>query len=138
MTIERALYSYLTSDAEVAALIATRLYPETAPTERLYAFPYITYTQPARQNVYAMNGFTGLSRASFTLDVWTDSQPSREAVARVVEAAVHAWAPDAREGVAIRRATVEQQADDYVPPTDGSERGTYQRAMDVDVWFKEL
>ena len=138
MTIERALYSYLTGHATVGALLSTRVYPESAPTERSREFPYATYTQSSELPVHHMRGFSGLTNVQLLLDLWAETQPQREALAGAVQVAVNAWAPESRESVDIRRAIVSDQADDYVPPTDGSERGVYQRSMSVDIWYRDL
>lgn len=138
MTIERALYSYLTTHETVSPLLSTRMYPEMAPTERSREFPYATYSQNNELPVHHMRGFGGLTNAHLTLDVWSETQPQREALAKVIQSAIDTWAPEARENVDVRRAIVSDQSDDYVPPTDGSERGVYQRSMNLDIWYRDL
>lgn len=138
MSLERGLYQYLLNTPAVVTLLGNRIYPEAAPTERAQDYPYITYSQSGESPVHSMQGFSALTHARLALDIWTYTQPDREAVSRAIQSAINAWAKARADDCDIRRSTIEDQVDAYIPPTDGSERGVYQRTLDVDIWYRDI
>ena len=137
MTLEEALHAYLMTQAPVVSLIGSRLYPEVAPTEA--EMPYCTYTVASDIPVYHMQGPAGLTNAHAQLDVFAANAPTRTRIAKAVQAAIERWTQTqvaTGSGFSMRFAGLDTQEDSYIEPTDGSERGVYQRSLDINVWYK--
>lgn len=138
MSLEAALYRYLTEHASVGPLLRAQLYPEAARTAKDPSFPYATYSQSGEQPLWHLAGFAGLTNARVVLDLWCDSMLQRATVAAAVQQALDTWGGIQRESVAIRLCQVTDQIDAYIPLEDGSENGVYQRTLDLNIWYKDL
>ena len=75
MTIESALYSYLSNKASITALVSTRIYPQVGPDSADY--PFITYNVISESHDHAMQGATGLANPSMQVDVWAETIADR-------------------------------------------------------------
>jgi hypothetical protein len=135
-TLKEALYTYLTGRSAVVAALGTRIYPEIAPTEAL--MPYCVYTQSGEAPVYHMGGAAGIAQASMRLDVFAETEPTRTQVAETVQGALEVWVQGRPliGSVSVRFVGIETMEDAFVPPSDGSERGVYQRGLDCTIWYK--
>ena len=67
MNIEEALYSKLTGDAGVAALVSTRIYPNVVPQD--IALPAVAYQRISTVRDMAHDGPTGVAHARFQFTV---------------------------------------------------------------------
>ena len=138
MSLEAALYRYLTEHASVGPLLRAQLYPEAARTAQDAALPYATYSQSGEQPLWHITGFAGLTNARIILDLWCDSMLQRATLAAAIQQALDAWGGTVREAVGIRLCQVLDQIDAYVPLEDGSENGIYQRTLDLMIWYRDL
>jgi hypothetical protein len=143
MTLKEALYTYLVSQSSVVALVATRIYPEVAPTpgptEPKHRYmPYVTYTGLSDVPVYHFTGPAGIANAHVQLDVFAETEPARTRVATALQTALERWVQTRplMEDLSVRFVGIDTTEDAYVPPSDGSERGDYQRSLDVNIWYK--
>jgi len=138
MSVESALWRYLLEQVSLMPLLGSRIYREAAPTDRVPSFPYLTFGQTGENPVHYLAGFAGFTNARLALDVWCETTQQRDAVAATLQSTLPAWAQTLREGVMIRSAFIVEQVDSYVPPTDSSERGIYQRSLDLDIWYRDI
>ena len=136
MTLQEAFHAYMIAQAAVSGLLGTRLYPEIAPTDT--PLPYCTYKVPSDVPIYHMTGAAGIANAHIAVDVWAENEPSRTRVAKTLQAALEQWvlSGSISPGIAVRFAGLETQEDSFVAPSDGSERGVYQRTLDLNIWYK--
>lgn len=137
MSLEQALFRYVTEHASVGPLLRAQFYPEVARTAKDPSYPYATYSQSGEQPVWHLTAMAGLTNARVLIDLWCESMPQRATLAGAMQQALDTWAGTQREGVAIRLAQVVDQIDAYVPFEDGSEGGVYQRSLDVNIWYRD-
>jgi hypothetical protein len=68
MLVEEALYSLLTADAEVSAIVGTRVFPGVAPQD--VAAPYVLYRKTGRDRRFLPCGTDGTMVTSFQIDCY--------------------------------------------------------------------
>ena len=68
MTLETAIYSELSTTAEVIAVVGTRIYPQVAPLT--VSYPFIVYSVINSIPEHHMGGASALTNVSMQLDVW--------------------------------------------------------------------
>lgn len=67
-TIEQAIYTLLSGDAALTAIVGTRIYPLRAPQSGTY--PLLVYQQIASQKVDSMQGGSGLDLSLWQFTCW--------------------------------------------------------------------
>lgn len=85
MTIEEALFGFLSGRPEITAVIGsspTRFYPVAAPQNPLA--PFAVYQQINEDRERAGSGPTRAVEATFNLTCWHESYPGAKALARVL------------------------------------------------------
>jgi hypothetical protein len=70
MTVEADIYSLITGDATLTALIGTRVYPNTI--EQNATLPVMVYRRISAERITAMHQNTGTVRARYQFDVYDD------------------------------------------------------------------
>jgi hypothetical protein len=86
MSIETGLYSELTGDAGVSALVSTRIYPLQVPQD--VAMPAVAYQQISGSPEYAHDGDSGLNWARFQFTCQAETYAGAKALAVAVKAAL--------------------------------------------------
>lgn len=132
MTLEQALYSYLSTYAGLTALVSTRIYPVTMPQGVTY--PAVTYTRISAPRIHAMGRDTGLASPRVQVDCWGSSYSSVKGVAAQVRAALQDFSGlmGGAGGVTVQRAFIEGDRDLYESDTQ-----THRTSMDFIIWCLE-
>jgi hypothetical protein len=133
---EKALYSVVTGDAGVSAIIGTRMYPNIAPQGA--TMPYVVYrmiTEFDRSRGISLDR-GGLVARLFQFDLFGATYGAVKALADAIRLAIDTTAQTAA-GQTWQLATVESQLDDWEFNLPGRETGVHRTTMDVQVWFEE-
>jgi len=119
--LEPNIFSVLTGDAAVSALVGTRVYPIKLPHEPTY--PAITYSRVASEKVNAFDGYKGLEDARIQVDCWASTYAQAKDLAeKVISAMINATPFKAR---------VASDTDLYDDDT-----GTYRVSVDFYIWYQ--
>ena len=127
--IESAIYTRLKNDAGVAALVSTRIYPNIARQSKV--MPFIVYYMD-RAPEHHLGGASNLITADLTVECYAEGETAYADV-RTLAAAVRAsldgyrgTAVDADgNNISVRTCIMEADADSFLPPVDGGEKGTH-------------
>lgn len=118
MSAERALYARLTSDASVAALIGTRLFPNFAPLGT--AAPFATYRRISTRPIGGLVERAGFVFARIQIDVFAETYPAVRAAASAIRVSLDRYRGSPGPGLTIEGATwqgdLDIYEDDMVPP----------------------
>jgi hypothetical protein len=128
---EKALYSILTNDSDVAAHVSTRVYPNVAPQSASY--PYIVYERVSTEPLNAIPGSLNESRTTFQLSIESDSYSECKDVADDVRDALDGYSGTAAT-VVVHRIYLDGESDVYDEPESGDETGVHGVQFDVIVW----
>lgn len=135
MTIESALYSYLSNKASITSLVSTRIYPQVAPNSA--AYPFITYNVINEEPTHSMSGAVGLTHLTVQIDVWCNTVANRVAVSEALRNALDGFTGAmGAENLSIRNCFLENRTN--FNETDGEGKTpVYRSSMDFSIWHVE-
>lgn len=87
--IKETVYSTLTNDATVAALVGTRVYPHKPPQGA--TLPAVGYLRIGGPRDTSLNGASGSARTRIRFDCWATTSDGADAVMRAVRDAMDAY-----------------------------------------------
>lgn len=136
MSIDAGVYSRLTSDAGIFALIGTRAYPNVAPDTAVP--PYVVYQRVGVSHVRHMANASGLVFTTFQFSVYANTQKTARLVAgEIRDSFDHLLSTTLGSGgdaVLVQAVFLKNEIDGYNPPEDGNtvSGGLFSVFMDFD------
>lgn len=132
--IEHAIYSKLSTETQITALVGANIYPAYVPTD---PFPRIIYTVDASDPIESHDGFSGLSCAHVTLMVMTRTKTQTTQIAGIIKEQLRdqrgTWG-----GVVIQKCKYKSQEEIDLTPAD---LGFIGQAILInihfEIWFEE-
>ena len=98
MEIGIALRNIIIDDADITALVSTRVYPSTLPQDP--TLPALTVGEIS----FPMESLIDLAYPRYQLTVWADSDASRDAVGRAILYCLQRW-KGTQDGIRIEQIT---------------------------------
>ena len=136
MTIESALFSYLSTKASVIAVVGTKIFPEVAPESALY--PFITYQVLGDTPEHHMTSAAGLTNVSMQIDVWADTFASSVTISEVIRNALDGFTGDmGSENLSIRTCHLENRLSLAEPDAESEHLPIFRKSMDFLIWHAE-
>ena len=86
MSLETGLYTALTADSTLSALVGTRIYPEVMPQGVTY--PAVSYQRVSTVRTNLLSGVDDFTEVRIAIDCWDDSYSGVKAVADAVKGAI--------------------------------------------------
>jgi len=116
MMIEEAIYSHLTADTGLAALVPARIYPLAMPQDG--ALPALVYSKVSGVPEYSHDGNTGLVEARFQFSCLGQNYGQTKSLSRAVKRAMQPLERAPRTiggaaGVRVASALLENEVDIY-------------------------
>lgn len=141
MSIESALFSYLSGVGGIAAIVGTRIHPLELPQNAV--FPCITYQVISFQHTDSLTGSSGLGTARIQVNCWarnvTGSSSGyatmlslRDAVRDAMDGFSGTW-----DATNIDHAYILDEGDLFQPSAGVESDRTYGRHIDFEVWHTE-
>lgn len=133
-SIEQALFTHVTSDATIAALIGTRLFPNKIPQGQ--PLPAAEYKQNKGDRVQTMDGPDGMVDAEYTIVCYAATYAQARELAEAVRKRLDGYS-GVVAGVTIDVIMLIDELDvpEFKPGTDILNR--YGKSLTFVVWFKE-
>jgi len=138
MSIEKALVSMLTSDANVNAKVGSRIFPVFVPKGQM--LPAITYQEISGVRDSHMKGASGLVNARYQINCWTKKYRAARELADLVRVALAPESdtyPDTIEGISIQAIMLLNENDVPSIHSDNEELSGHGKMLDFSIWFKE-
>lgn len=133
--MQEALYYELMHDDALVALIGERLYPAPAPETAV--MPFMTYQRTDKSRERHQGGSSGMARPIYQFDIWAASELAAHNVMEAFEAVIENFRGElgeAGDAVTVPRALIESDRDEFVPPSDASQRGAHRITAEVSIW----
>ena len=127
--LEEAVYSRLTGNAGVSALVSTRVYPNKIPQEA--ALPAVAYQRISARRVKAHAAPTGLARVRVQVTCVSRSYSEVKALAAAVRTAMQGVMGSVG-GVTLQGSWLETDADEY-----GDAETLHSVRQDYMIWHTE-
>ena len=128
------VFTWLTSQAPVTALVGLRIYPLLAPATA--ALPYVTYQRIGEAEEAHLTGLSGLTHAVYQFDVWGQTAFQAETALQALKEAMDMYRGDMGL-VPIRQFSITSIIDGLEQPSDGQSVGIWRHTITADVWFHE-
>lgn len=129
-TIEEALFSILTNDSALSALIGTRVYPNIFPQG--VTLPAISYQRISSVRLHSHSGASQLARPRFQLTCLSDSYTEAISVANALREALDGYG-GVPAGVRVPVALIQNEFDTYAEEND-----LHTVRQDYYIWFAEV
>ena len=140
MSVGTAIYSHLSGESAITALVGDRIFLEAAPGSVDPATEdYIVFTQASNDHTRHFGGSSGLASPRFIFEIFARTFILAESIADALRVA---WdgLRDSTMGsgnLDVRNIRLETDASSFIPPTSGSDRGTYVRRLDFIITHAE-
>jgi hypothetical protein len=128
-SIDTALFTRMSTFAALTALVSTRIYPVTMP--QAATFPCVTYQQISGVRDYVMGNQSGLVRARFQVDSWSETYAETRSVSEQVRLALSNYAGTSDTVVIDRIEMVNEER------LDESESALHRIMQEYMVTFRE-
>lgn len=136
MGIERGIYSLLTGDAGVAALLGTRVYPEVLPQNPSY--PAITYQVVSGGSEYEMEGPANQASPRVQIDCYAESAEGAIALKGAVMAALSGYRGSVGSPpVAIQGAFRRSEGSGFEDGLRPAGLRVWRKTLDFEIWYEE-
>ena len=133
--IEQAIYSVLSGNAAVSALVSTRIYPTIAPEGA--SLPFLAYRRVETEHVQTKSRTQDdLARARIEVRCVASSYSGVRTLADKVRLALHGYAGTSGS-YTIRGTISEGEYDSGELPPDGTDVPRHVVVNDYGVWFSE-
>lgn len=131
--MKSGLVSLLTGESTVNAIVGSRVYISNAPQKA--TFPHIVITQMGSNENGALDGNSGnLRMIDYQIDCRAKTSVGAESLGNAVRTFIDDYS-GAAGSYTIGAVLMNSEVDDFEPPTDGSETGTYVVSLDLTIHF---
>jgi hypothetical protein len=134
MSLKAALYTYLTGNAGVAALVEDRIYPSFTGSMAA-ALPRVCYEIDRTTVERHLSGLTDITMASVSFQCWAEDSTGADGLAQTVRQALDAY-KGTQSGVDILTVFYDSETDTIEVPDDGGSLPTYLRTITFRVWHR--
>ena len=131
MNIDESLYAYLSTYAELVALVGTKVYPLVLPQD--VALPAVTYQRISDPPEHAMGTDAAIYHPRYQINCWANTYTGVQALAAQVKAALRDYTSSAMGGTGgetVHRVFYEGAYGDY-----DSNAGEYRETLDFIIWY---
>ena len=134
MSAHEAIYTRLSGNAAVRAIVDDRIYPARTPQDT--TLPKIVFTTISQGRAPNTAGASGVTNPRIQIDCWADSNAGADALADAVRLALDGYRGTVAS-VQIRSCFLDAQRDAIVEPRDGGEQRIFGRSLDFNIWHLE-
>ena len=136
MTIETAMFSYLSGKSTITDIVSTRIYATIAPSSVVY--PHITFKILAEAPEHDMEGAIGLTRVLMQLDAWAFNVAERQNIAEALRKALDGFTGlMGSEELVIRQCLMENRTTFDEPDPHGRNLPVFRSSLDFAIWHVE-
>lgn len=134
MTLQEAIAGHLLSYAPLQAAMGTRLYPGAAPASA--SPPYATFSLDTSDTDRRLVGGPppAIVDAQVQFDVWGGSMAQAVGASEALRLALDGYRGP-MNGLDVRSASVVNQFETVVPPSDASQEALYRATLFVRFWY---
>lgn len=131
--MKSGLIALLSAQASITAICSTRIYMTKAPQKA--TFPHVIITQMGSEENTSIDGGSGQLRfLTFDIDCKARTAVAAESLGNAVRTFLDDYS-GAAGSYTIGAVLLNDEADDYEPPQDGSDQGVYTVTLDLDVQY---
>jgi hypothetical protein len=131
--MKSGLVSLLSGEATITSICGTRVYVTKAPQKAI--LPHVIITQMSSEENITLDGGSGQLRfLNFDIDCKSKTSVQAEQLANAVRTFLDDYSGTAGS-YTIGAVIMNDESDDYEPPTDGSDIGVHVVTLDLDIQY---
>lgn len=128
--IDTAVYSLLTGNANISALVDDRIYPEIAPQDNVT--PFVCFSSDGGNTDYTYDGYQSLEIDEITIDCWADTLTEAKTLADTVRTELKNIVMTTYGSILVYKITVGKPFSIFEPDAK-----KYRTAFDLTISYKE-
>lgn len=133
--IRDELFTFLTGNAGISAIISARMSPQSAPQGA--AFPNITFFRVSNDHFHNFAGAEGLVQQIFQIDCRDTDQTIVDSLADAVREALDGFLSKLMGAIFVKSIHLLDERDRFEPPSDAGQEGVYVNSMDFRISHDE-
>lgn len=136
MTIETALFSYLSGRTEITDIVSTRIYATVAPSSTTY--PYITFQILSNQPEHHMGGSSAITLVRVQLDAWATLVSQQQSISEALRDKLDGFrGAMGSESLQIRMCFLDNRNTFEEPDKKGENLPVHRASLDFSIWHEE-
>lgn len=132
--MEADLRTYLTGEADISALISSRMYLSNAPQGA--ARPLIVYRLLGTEHHRTLRDYNLMTTDTFELDLQSYTDTGAKALKEAVRKKLDTFR-GTMGSTYVHNAKLTDETDDYTVDQSGRDRGIYHCLLEFDIWHSE-
>jgi len=130
--MKSGLVTLLSAQASISAIVGTRVYVSKAPQKA--ALPHIVITQMRSEDYKSLDNTGNLRAVDYDIDCRADRSVESETLGNAVRTFLQDYS-GAAGTYTIGAVLLNDETNDYEPPTDASDVGVHTVTLDVTIQF---
>ncbi len=136
MTVETALFNYLSNEAGMTALVNTRIYASTPPSSPVY--PFVTFQVLNNQPAHHMGGAVGLTEVLMQIDAWAFLVSEQQSISEALRNLLDGFRGQmGTELLEVRKCFLETRNTFQEPDKQGKNLPVHRASLDFSIWHEE-
>ncbi len=136
MTIESALFNYLSNESGMTTLVSTRIYASSPPSAPVY--PFVTFQVLNNQPEHYMAGAVGLTEVLMQVDAWAFLVSEQQAISEALRNLLDGFrGAMGSELLAVRKCFLETRTTFQEPDKQGKNLPVHRASLDFSIWHVE-
>jgi hypothetical protein len=131
---EYVLRTALVTDAGVALLLGSRIYPVLAPASA--ALPFVTWRRSAIEREQTLGTPAGMPRVSVEYSIYGTTYEEARRVSDAMRLVLDGYGGSS-DNTEVKQASLEDESDDFVQLAGADLPPVYQVTQRYDVWWSE-
>jgi hypothetical protein len=131
---ESVLRTALATDAGVALLLGSRIYPVLAPASA--SLPYVTWRRSAIEREQTLGTPAGMPRVSVEYSIYGTTYEEARRVSDAMRLVLDGYGGSS-DNTEVKQASLEDESDDFVQLAGADLPPVYQVTQRYDVWWSE-
>ena len=127
-----ALYTFLTSQAPITAVVDLRIFPDLAQAST--RLPYVTYQRVNYELFKHLDGISPLTNAPYPLDIWGGTEVEAEQAMLAIRDTLDNFR-GFMGSIFVPHVLITTIIDGLEEPTDGLTLGTWRHSLTADIWY---
>ena len=134
MSFKSDLYEYLKADADVSALVGTRIYPEFAPEKS--AKPFIVFRKINNKTIHHLGAPASLNQDDYEFDTVSTTAIQAEDLGQKLRLLLDGYTGVMNGNTNVRRMFQENYTDVVASPQNGTDEVLYTVSLNYSIWYQ--
>ena len=133
---EAVIRNALVANADVAAIVGTRVFPVLAPATA--AIPFATYRRSGVQRSHTLNGPMGMPTVILTLDLYAETYEAVRELADRCRVCLDGYGTGVADSIVVSNVSLDNESDGFVQLAGGDTPPVYSVSQTYSIIWQEI